>query len=80
MRVLYTWKPGYKIEVECRLNYEPFQRGGSEYSGGPQIEPDEPEMMQLEEAYHMGVDIHEILSEDQIQEIEEQALESRNDK
>lgn len=60
------------VALACDVEYEPACRGS--WSGGMQMEPDEPESCNLVHAYVRDVDISELLSDDQVAEIEEAFL------
>ena len=61
-----------EIDLSCDIEYTSPCRGSREC--GIQMEPDEPEMAALCAAYVRDVDILELLSEDQVAEIEEAFL------
>jgi len=62
------------VDLACDIEYEAACEGSTEYRGGPKMEPDEPESAELCAAYVRDIDISQILSEDQIAEIEEAFL------
>lgn len=66
-QVCFMWKTDCEVEIECHLDYEPFERMTLEYPGCP-------EDVTLTAAYLRGVDIYELLSEKQIDQIETGAL------
>lgn len=52
----------------CHLEYEPAERGSREH--GLQMEPDYPAQVTLVAAYVRDVNVYDLLSDDQIEQIE----------
>lgn len=75
-QVIYDWDAGIGESIVCHLDHEPAERGARERGTGLQLEPDYAESVSLAAAYLRGVDILPLLSESQIQRIEELALQS----
>lgn len=59
----------------CHLEYEPAERGSREH--GLQMEPDYPAQVTLVAAYVRDVNVYDLLSDDQISQIECAALDAR---
>lgn len=72
-QIEYHWQVLDDEPVICHLDYSPAERGAREF-GGLQIDPDLPADCALEAAYVCGVNIMELLSQDQCRRIEELAL------
>ena len=58
--------------LDCRLEYEPPEKGS--WEDGMQIEPDYPANMALYNAFINDIDVVDLLSEDTIRDIEIAAL------
>ncbi len=56
------------VSIICHLEYEPAERGSREH--GLQMEPDYPAQTTLVAAYVRDVNVYELLSSDQIEQIE----------
>ena len=69
----YEWAAGIAEYVVCHLEYEAGEQGKRDSYGLPET-PDYPSRCYLLAAYIRGLDIVELLSDDQRQEIEEKAL------
>ncbi len=54
--------------IICHLEYEPAERGSREH--GLQMEPDYPAQVTLVAAYVRDVNVYDLLSDDQIEQIE----------
>jgi len=61
--------------IICHLEYEPAERGSREH--GLQMEPDYPAQVTLVAAYVRDVNVYDLLSDDQISQIECAALDAR---
>lgn len=72
-QICYEWDGGLGESIDCRLTYEPGERGMRERGTGLQLEPDWPEFVELTAAYLLGVDVLPLLSCEQIARIEELA-------
>lgn len=75
-QITYDWETDIGEAIVCHLDHEPACRGARESGTGLQLEPDYAESVSLAAAYLRGVDILQLLSESQIQRIEELALQS----
>lgn len=75
-QVEYVWNTDCVVPVICHLDYTPEEPADH---FGPAPYPGYPEEMSLRAAYVRGVDIYELLSEKQIQHIEESALLARSE-
>lgn len=71
-QIEYHWQALEDEPVICHLEYTPPERGAREF--GLQIDPDYPADCTLEAAYVCGVNIIDLLSQDQCRRIEEFAL------
>ena len=72
MQITYYWEAGLDVEVVCELDYQPPERGRR--VDGLQIEPDLEAEAMLTQALVRDVDILPILSNAQIERIEELAV------
>ena len=72
---VYEWDTDCDEPIVCHLEYTKACRGG--FQDSLQTEPDDPEQIGLCAAYLLDVDIFGLLSQDQIDLIEEKALEQR---
>jgi len=70
-QVEFLWATDCEVDIVCHLDYTP-EEAADHY--GPAPYPGYPEDMSLRAAYVRGVDIYELLSEKQINQIEEAAL------
>lgn len=70
--IRFEWNAGLKEPIVCHLDYEKSCKGARE--DGLPMEPDYPSRCYLNAAYVRGLDVMDILSEDQVKMIEEQAL------
>ena len=70
-QVEFLWATDCVVDIVCHLDYTP-EEAADHY--GPAPYPGYPEDMSLRAAYVRGVDIYELLSEKQINQIEEAAL------
>ena len=70
-QVEYLWATDCVVDIVCHLEYTP-EEDADHY--GPAPYPGCPAEMSLRAAYVRGVDIYELLSEKQINRIEEDAL------
>jgi hypothetical protein len=75
-QVEYLWATDCVVDIVCHLDYTP-EEASDHY--GPAPYPGYPEDMSLRAAYVRGVDIYELLSEKQINQIEEAALLQRSE-
>jgi hypothetical protein len=79
-QIEFEWHTDCAVPIICHLDYTP-EEPADHY--GPAPYPGYPEEMSLRAAYVRGVDIYELLSQKQIDQIEEAALlrkyESRGD-
>ena len=75
-QVEYLWATDCVVDIVCHLDYTP-EESADHY--GPAPYPGYPEDMSLRAAYVRGVDIYELLSEKQINQIEEAALLQRSE-
>lgn len=73
-QIEYHWQVLEDEPVICHLDYSAPERGSRERGTGLQMEPDYEADCTLCAAYVGGVDIIEILSQDQCREIERLAL------
>lgn len=71
-QIIYTWHTDCYEPIECHLDYQRAEKQTEEYPGCDAE-------MTLTAAYLRGVDIFYLLSQDQIDEIEEQAHLSTED-
>lgn len=78
-QIEYHWQILDDEPVICHLDYSPAERGARERGTGLQLEPDYEADCTLCAAYVAGVDIAEILSQDQCREIERLALEDHQE-
>lgn len=75
-QVEFEWNTDCDVPVICHLDYTPAEPA-DHY--GPAPYPGYPEEMSLRAAYVRGVNIYELLSEKQIEHIEEAALLRRSE-
>jgi hypothetical protein len=75
-QVEFLWVTDCEVDIVCHLDYTP-EEAADHY--GPAPYPGYPEDMSLRAAYVRGVDIYELLSEKQINQIEESALLQRSE-
>ena len=68
-----------EIEVEVAYSYYKGCKGARE-PGGMQIEPDEPENVEITGVTVGGVDIESALTKEQLESLEEQCLEDVHDR
>jgi hypothetical protein len=66
-QIRYMWASDCVVDIECHLDYEPEEHDTRDCPGYPAT-------VSLRAAYLRGVDIYEMLSEKQIDRIEEAAL------
>ena len=65
------------VEIEVEYKYYPPCRGARGSYGEP-LEPDEPETVELLEVTIGGQDVYQLLSNKQLEQIEEQCLREAN--
>ena len=70
-QIEFEWITDCEVPIICHLDYTP-EEAADHY--GPAPYPGYPEEMSLRAAYVRGVDIYELLSQKQIDQIEEAAL------
>lgn len=70
-QIEFEWHTDCAVPIICHLDYTP-EEPADHY--GPAPYPGYPEEMSLRAAYVRGVDIYELLSQKQIDQIEEAAL------
>lgn len=75
-QVEYLWATDCEVDIVCHLDYTP-EEDAQHYGDAPY--PGCPADMSLRAAYVRGVDIYELLSEKQINRIEEAALLQRSE-
>lgn len=75
-QIEFLWATDCVVDIVCHLDYTP-EEAADHY--GPAPYPGYPEDMSLRAAYVRGVDIYELLSEKQINQIEEAALIQRSE-
>ena len=71
-QIEYEWNTGVNEPIICRLEFSPAERGAR--VDGLQMEPDFDAEAILVNAYLRGLDIFCLLSKEQIERIEESAL------
>jgi len=78
--IKYYFEDGDKEHcLVCEIDYTPYSRGSFE-RGGLQIEPDEPESIEVYSAKLNGIDIISLLSDEVVGSIDQMALEQIHEK
>jgi hypothetical protein len=73
----YTFKYG-SLFLDCKIEYEPGERGSREYGTGLQLDPDYDAVANVISVSLKGVDVTDIIKEDILDEISDAFLNQKD--
>ena len=73
----YTFKYG-SLFLDCKIEYEPGEKGSREYGTGLQLEPDYDAVADVISVSLKGVDVTDIIREDILDEISDAFLNQKD--